>query len=635
VKRDGSIQLNDSNEKPKAFLANNKNSQSLRNKSLVKKSRMSMSSSLDETNKKKDTNDNNSSEKIEEYDPFNPDDSPDENDQPKVTEKIKFEIKSAYVGVAKSALLEDSPMKKDDTTQNENGTIENIKTEKTITIESNENNILESEKSIKTTKITPSSTIVQIKSDIKKIDNNDDLTKVKSDDSLKDISKKDHRNHEKSDKTSNDKAKTNQSRSPHSIKKESKTRSKSKSPSRRANNPDKNTSKSSNRSYRRSRSNSSTRRSSKNRKNSRDRTRERNDRDHKSNQKVNSSSKRSRSRSHKSSRASRSPPTSTKSNPTSSRSHHYRNHDDKDYSRNDRSRDNRHSESDRSRLNKSNNLKRNNSPDNLKKNSQKSLKNNGPTNRSKDQNIKGSDYLIEEMLNEESQQTIDINKISLPTNSEIKIPKRSITNDDKNNDSVKNIESTASSLSNKTNLDKRLDLIFGSSVEKVANGNGLKDKNKHEEIKKENNKNLQKPLTTLEKDLAKFSIVKKELESESKKVSTGEPYDPEREYQENGSRILNEAKLNDQKLKTKNNLPGADTSLSSLNLSGSNGKKKKHKSSEKKTSGTILDSQEKIVDAAKLALKPYFVSKKVNKDDYKNIMKKVVTKSLLQNKLVH
>jgi len=40
----------------------------------------------------------------------------------------------------------------------------------------------------------------------------------------------------------------------------------------------------------------------------------------------------------------------------------------------------------------------------------------------------------------------------------------------------------------------------------------------------------------------------------------------------------------------------------------------------------ILDNQEKIVSAAKNAIKPYFVSKKITKDDYKVIMKKVVTK---------
>lgn len=60
-------------------------------------------------------------------------------------------------------------------------------------------------------------------------------------------------------------------------------------------------------------------------------------------------------------------------------------------------------------------------------------------------------------------------------------------------------------------------------------------------------------------------------------------------------------------------------------------KNKKIKSPEKKVI-SVLDTQEKIVDAAKLALKPHFVSKKVSKDDYKIIMRKVVTKSLQQNK---
>ena len=39
-----------------------------------------------------------------------------------------------------------------------------------------------------------------------------------------------------------------------------------------------------------------------------------------------------------------------------------------------------------------------------------------------------------------------------------------------------------------------------------------------------------------------------------------------------------------------------------------------------------LNSQEKIVSTAKNCIKPYYMSKKINKEDYKFIMKKVVTK---------
>ena len=40
----------------------------------------------------------------------------------------------------------------------------------------------------------------------------------------------------------------------------------------------------------------------------------------------------------------------------------------------------------------------------------------------------------------------------------------------------------------------------------------------------------------------------------------------------------------------------------------------------------VLDNQEKIVNAAKLAMKPFYLSNKVSKEDYKAVMKKVVTK---------
>jgi hypothetical protein len=35
-----------------------------------------------------------------------------------------------------------------------------------------------------------------------------------------------------------------------------------------------------------------------------------------------------------------------------------------------------------------------------------------------------------------------------------------------------------------------------------------------------------------------------------------------------------------------------------------------------------------VVEIAKLAIKPFFISKKITKDDYKEIMKKVVVKTL-------
>ena len=45
--------------------------------------------------------------------------------------------------------------------------------------------------------------------------------------------------------------------------------------------------------------------------------------------------------------------------------------------------------------------------------------------------------------------------------------------------------------------------------------------------------------------------------------------------------------------------------------------------------------QEKIVDAAKKAIKYFYLSKKITKDDYKMIMKKVVTKVCMLDTLLN
>lgn len=166
-----------------------------------------------------------------------------------------------------------------------------------------------------------------------------------------------------------------------------------------------------------------------------------------------------------------------------------------------------------------------------------------------------------------------------------------------------------------SSLDKRLEHIFGvDNKTTTTNGNGLKA-----EIEK-NNEKSKSSLSALEKDMAKISTqgAKSRDQHQSKKPSD-EPYDPEKEYQSV-----------DGKLKSSQN--GAASS--SRTRSQSNGKSKSHAiSPEKKSKDKIvLDTQEKIVEAAKSALKPHFISKKISKEDYKVIMKKVVTKSLHQNK---
>lgn len=209
------------------------------------------------------------------------------------------------------------------------------------------------------------------------------------------------------------------------------------------------------------------------------------------------------------------------------------------------------------------------------------------------------------MVNEEKRQSIDVDKILLPT----RLPEASSSSKKQTLEEAKKrdlVKSTDSS------LDKRLEHIFGVD-NKTINGNGLKA-----EIEKNNDKS-KSSLTALEKDLAKMSTSAKEVHSHHQsKKPLDEPYDPEKEYQSVDGKL----KLN-----------GNQHASSSQTKSQANGKAKSAISPDKKSKDKIvLDTQEKIVEAAKSALKPHFISKKISKEDYKIIMKKVVTKSLHQNK---
>ncbi len=170
------------------------------------------------------------------------------------------------------------------------------------------------------------------------------------------------------------------------------------------------------------------------------------------------------------------------------------------------------------------------------------------------------------MISEEKQQIIDINKISLPVNE----ASRSSNGEGKTS-LLKIIDQASSSLGNKTNLDMRLDLIFGNSGEKSET------RSDQTETRKEN-------FNQLEKDLAKLTSSVKKEESRGGEGSKRqqalvkeEAYDPEIEYQEASARILNEAKLNDQNLKSKGVVAGK-----LIKSTESKDKKKHSKSPEKK-----------------------------------------------------
>ena len=171
-----------------------------------------------------------------------------------------------------------------------------------------------------------------------------------------------------------------------------------------------------------------------------------------------------------------------------------------------------------------------------------------------------SDYLIEEMINEEKQQTIDINKIKLPNfaaDEARKVDKKPGEVSIKEENLKTQFSNGVAAL--KTNLDKRLDLIFGNSasnmyandVNKTNPGASVKlEKSIDKETTKENGAQS-KPLVkqsinqTQELKPSKHDIVKRESE---------EAYDPEREYREttnasfsndsnNNSSILNQLNL--------------------------------------------------------------------------------------------
>lgn len=190
------------------------------------------------TSPAKDKAENASSSSIA-YDPFNPDDSPDENDTPKEQQPIKFEIKgSALTKENKPGVLTESPLNKKDTNVDE----------------SCPNSVASSE--VKVEKIDDKATAPEaIESDIKseKCDQTNGTTTPKSEKKTSEdkpksesTSSKTDKHHESNSSSSSHKdykkdykaengsgsRKKHRSRSPHTDKKDSKTQSKSRSPRR-------------------------------------------------------------------------------------------------------------------------------------------------------------------------------------------------------------------------------------------------------------------------------------------------------------------------------------------------------------------------------------------------------------------
>lgn len=189
-------------------------------------------------------------------------------------------------------------------------------------------------------------------------------------------------------------------------------------------------------------------------------------------------------------------------------------------------------------------MKRHPSPSISKKQTpSKTLKN------SSNKEKKYTDYLFDEMVSEEKRQSIDVDKILLPTRlPEASSSRKQAMEDSKKRDLLKTPDSS---------LDKRLEHIFGvDNKTATTNGNGLKA-----EIEK-NNEKSKSSLAALEKDMAKISThAAKSRDHHQSKKPADEPYDPEKEYQSV-----------DGKLKPSQN----GTASSSRTRSQSNGKSKSH-----------------------------------------------------------
>jgi len=238
-----------------------------------------------------------------------------------------------------------------------------------------------------------------------------------------------------------------------------------------------------------------------------------------------------------------------------------------------------------------------------------------------------SDYLIEEMINEEKQQTIDINKIKLPNfaaDEARKVEKKPAEVLVKEANLKTQFSNGVASL--KTNLDKRLDLIFGNSASNMyANDANKINSGASVKIEKTTDKETTKENGAQSKPVIKQSINQTQETKQSKhdmvKRESEEAYDPEREYRETTNTVFsNDSNNNSSILNQLNSDPKA------------NNKKISYSSNKKVIKNLVLDNQEKIVNAAKLAMKPFYLSNKVSKEDYKVVMKKVVTKCLHQNK---
>jgi hypothetical protein len=213
-----------------------------------------------------------------------------------------------------------------------------------------------------------------------------------------------------------------------------------------------------------------------------------------------------------------------------------------------------------------------------------------------------SDYLIEDMFHEEKQQNIDLNNIKLPES-------HTETTKDKEKCSL---------------LDQRLLELFGknSSSQSVKTEKVLKPEVKRFDspsplplvtpvasIINTASSSAQASVSTLTTTVKSVDKVHEDFD-----VDDDAPYDPEKEYE------LDDIKECEKPAATANGVFQSSNSSKDFKMPQTPPIQSKTKSINKDK------LKENIVNAAKNSIKPFYLSKKINKNEYKDVMRKVVNK---------
>jgi hypothetical protein len=248
----------------------------------------------------------------------------------------------------------------------------------------------------------------------------------------------------------------------------------------------------------------------------------------------------------------------------------------------------------------------------------------GHDTESKKSNKSASDYLIEEMFNEEKQQKIDVNEIKLP---ECTTSSEHAKDKDKSSLDQRLLEL----FGKKVHVDKSDTTVKAESVNVAAEGIGLSVVNETPAVVPLGLVQSTKLSAKDEGAAAAATSSAQASMSNQIKCHAGQmdmdtdddddddddvPYDPEKEYE------LDDIKQCEQVKAEKSEASGPSA------LNGSTSEFKAPMGLPKKSNKPINKERLKdnVVNAAKNSIKPFYLSKKINKNEYKYVMRKVVNK---------